>query len=245
MYLSINTYIETETKFYQTGIFRVILLIIAVICMFIPGLQPAGLALAIAAGVSAVAVYLITTLLISLIIQYAITYLVDVLGIQNSIILAIVAVAATVYMMSTGIPAPQGAFGSVLQAASTNLVSLAQQATTTMFSTIGQAQQSQLADLQKQMVDFAKSAKEKNDDLQEQTDKYNADFNYINAMEYVRREPMIVFGESPQAFYDRTVHTPNPGVLCYSAIANYVTNGLKLPTIPSSLTLIAQSQGTT
>ena len=232
-YLSINTYVEVETKWYQSGVFKIVLIVIAIICMFIPGLQPVGMALAVSAGATAVAIYLITTVLISLVIQYAITYLVDVLGIKNAFILAVIAVAATVFCAYSGIPMDQGTWGGVLQSAATNLVTATQA-----------AQQEQMMDLQKDMAQFAMTAKEKKDALQEQIDKYQADFNYIDAMAYVRREPMIVFGENPQDFYERTVHTPNPGVACYAGVTNYITNKLKLPTIPTSLTLIAESQGT-
>ena len=41
--------------------------------------------------------------------------------------------------------------------------------------------------------------------------------------------PFILFGESPSDFYNRTVHSGNTGILCFSAISSYTEIALKLP----------------
>lgn len=44
-----------------------------------------------------------------------------------------------------------------------------------------------------------------------------------------RLDPMVIFGESPNDFYNRTVHSGNVGILGISAISKYVDIALTLP----------------
>ena len=41
--------------------------------------------------------------------------------------------------------------------------------------------------------------------------------------------PFIIFGESPNDFYNRTVHSGNIGTMAISSITNYVDLSLTLP----------------
>ena len=53
--------------------------------------------------------------------------------------------------------------------------------------------------------------------------------------------PFIIFGESPQDFYNRTVHSGNVGVLSISAISSYVDIALTLPKLDESIETIGES----
>ncbi len=48
-------------------------------------------------------------------------------------------------------------------------------------------------------------------------------------------DPFVIFGESPQDFYNRTVHSGNIGVLGISAISSYVDIALTLPKLNDTL----------
>lgn len=47
--------------------------------------------------------------------------------------------------------------------------------------------------------------------------------------------PLIVFGETPDEFFNRTVHSGNIGVLGLDAISNYVDTALTLPKLSESI----------
>jgi hypothetical protein len=53
--------------------------------------------------------------------------------------------------------------------------------------------------------------------------------------ETTRFNPMIIFGESPENFFNRTVHSGNVGTIGYKAIDSYVDMALTLPTISDTL----------
>jgi hypothetical protein len=50
-----------------------------------------------------------------------------------------------------------------------------------------------------------------------------------------RLDPFTIFGESPDAFYNRTVHSGNTGMAGISAISSYVDIALTLPTLSSTI----------
>ena len=54
-----------------------------------------------------------------------------------------------------------------------------------------------------------------------------------------RLSPFIIFGESPDEFYNRTIHTGNIGTLGLAAVSSFVENKLRLP----DLTTIDQYEG--
>ena len=47
--------------------------------------------------------------------------------------------------------------------------------------------------------------------------------------------PITIFGESPDDFYNRTVHSGNVGVISIGAISSYVDNALRLPKLNDSI----------
>jgi len=50
--------------------------------------------------------------------------------------------------------------------------------------------------------------------------------------------PFSLFGESPDAYYERTVHAGNVGIYSIDAVTNYCDIALTLPTIDESVRLL-------
>lgn len=57
----------------------------------------------------------------------------------------------------------------------------------------------------------------------------------IDPFEFVGEQPMIIWGESPQDMYSRTVHSGNIGIASLDVIPQYVQQSLTLPRIIESL----------
>jgi hypothetical protein len=47
--------------------------------------------------------------------------------------------------------------------------------------------------------------------------------------------PFVIFGESPDDYYNRTIHSGNVGVIGISAISTYVDQALRLPELSDTL----------
>ena len=51
----------------------------------------------------------------------------------------------------------------------------------------------------------------------------------LDPFEFIRTEPLINLNESPDNFFERTVHNNNVGVIGFEAISSYVDISLQLP----------------
>jgi hypothetical protein len=45
----------------------------------------------------------------------------------------------------------------------------------------------------------------------------------------------VIFGEAPEEYFNRTVHSGNVGILGIKAISDYVDNALKLPELHETI----------
>ena len=52
----------------------------------------------------------------------------------------------------------------------------------------------------------------------------------LGAFDVVKMGPLLVLGEDPQDYYQRTVHTGNVGVIAFDMTSSYVETKLLLPT---------------
>lgn len=59
--------------------------------------------------------------------------------------------------------------------------------------------------------------------------------SFIDPLELIGREPLHIMGETPDEFYNRTVHAGNIGVGSYEYISNYVDNAVQLPTFDRTM----------
>jgi hypothetical protein len=51
----------------------------------------------------------------------------------------------------------------------------------------------------------------------------------------LRLNPLVIFGETPDDYYRRTVHSGNIGIIGYAAVHDYVEVALRLPTLSDTV----------
>ena len=220
MQLVVNTYQKVKKKWYQTGIFKFVMFIVAVvITVFFP---PAGVAalsaqavlvgLGMAIGIS-VAIRLLQKLVISL-------------GISSTIfqvVMVILAVAAAVYGGYLNITNTTGVAG--MTASNLMLVSNAAFA----MATAGQ----QVA-LVKAMNQYQQSVL----DLQARDESLKEKVEALGLLQVPTPEIMmflppvslaIRLGEEPEDYYEKSIHNVNVGTYVYDYIESYVDINTLLP----------------
>lgn len=225
-----NTRVTTKTKWYQSGWFKSVMVIVAiVVSIFYP---PGGAAMwgAIAAMGS---MYLVIAVMTVIVIQFAISQVItmfaEAVGAEWAMV---VAVALMIY---GGYQAFSNAGGLSMEAV--------KQATANAFVKIGTNltkaalsvhQQGQLQDFNSELQEFELFKETKIAELEEIRKLLDMK-SLIDPFEFIGEVPMIVWGEAPQDFYSRTVHSGNIGVASLDVISGYVQTCLQLPRVNESL----------
>jgi hypothetical protein len=214
-----NSRVVTKLKWYQTGLFRAVLIIAMVVITIVTyGATIEGLIAAIAAGgATATAAYMAiaTFLLKYILVSVLIKLFVKVVGVKVAFIAAVVAAIFGMYqVLETG--SLQGApWAKELLQLSSNIA-----------SGVSKGVQSEFQDLQNDALTWQREAKSRME-LLEKTDDLLSERVYAN--------PMLIMGESPSDFYQRTVHSGNIGILGIEAVSSYVDVQLRLPKISETL----------
>jgi hypothetical protein len=209
-----NSRVVTKLKWYATPAFRVILLIVAIIITIVSwgsGSSSIGAVLGLT-GAAALIVTIIVNLIIGKLIGMALKALVRVFGAKIAILAAIIAM---IY----------GA-GSMIDAGSVAGAPWAMEMMQLANGLIAEAMQDKFNDLLAEQDAFNLFVKTK-EELLDTANKLLETTNFLS--------PAIIFGEKPQQFYDRTVHSGNIGTLTVDAISSYADIALTLPTISQTL----------
>lgn len=92
-----------------------------------------------------------------------------------------------------------------------------------------------MKELQDEMRDFSKIAEKQQEEMQAKREEYGNNRNLIDGLEFVKKSPQVIWGESPEFFYQRSVHNVNMSNVPYEAITNYVKVALTPPDIKTTL----------
>lgn len=223
-----NSHVVQKIKWYQTGVFAAVLAIIAVVLMFTTGFGAEFWA-AIQAGGTVLANFIVTKIIFGIILKgilfnVAFSVLADIVGVENALILAVIAgITGFVSYFKSGM-VWQGTAGNLLQA-STSLIKGAQEALVDEFD-----------ELMTEMQEFREWAEEVWADLEEKNKLLDSGVA-INPFAFVGEVPMHIWGESSEAYYYRTIHAGNPGVASLKIIQNYHDISLTLPSLTDTLGL--------
>jgi hypothetical protein len=215
-----NSVSITKIKWYQTGLFQIIMLVVAVVItiysMGTDGGSLIGMALAgNAAAAYTLALVLLEKLVIGLVIQTALKLFVKAVGVEFAFAVALVAA------LYGGMQA--------LQAGSVQGAPWAQellQLSSGLGKGIQAEMQGMFADLYSEVSEFSLFVDERNKELEEARKLLEGNN---------RLSPFVIFGEKPEDFYNRTVHAGNVGAMGISAISSYVDIALTLPKINDTL----------
>ena len=215
-----NSRIVTKIKWYQTGIFKAIMVIVAVvIAYFTMGASIGALAGALASGstvaITAAIVVIIKKVIISIVIGQLLKIVAKAVGVEAALIIALIAVVATGYIEFSGSAVAGAPWVSELLNLATGLAKAASEQLGDMFK-----------DLAKEFQALSSLASEAEKQLNV-ANKLLENTNHLS--------PIVIFGETPNEFYNRTIHSGNIGMNAISAISTYVDNALTLPKLAETL----------
>lgn len=215
LHLIANSSVTVKIKWYQRPAFATFLQIVGIVLFFIDGGFTAALANAIAQGVIAVITFIVVTVLVNLVVKFAFELLAKILGPEFAILVAVVAaVVGFAKGLEAGFKAALPTITQMLQLA------------TGLLNGASKVVMDDLMDLSKEFEAFKDEAKEQMK-LLEDTKSLLENSARLN--------PLVIFGETPDNYFNRTVHSGNVGTIGYQVIESYADMALTLPTISDSL----------
>ena len=212
-----NSRVTVFVEWYETGVFKAVLVVVAIVAIVV-GLLEVGvkvLAFVIAGDYAAAAVLVILTLLVQLAVVTVFKLFVKITGIRVAFVIAVVAAVLGVADIVDSGSLAGAPFAQDLLTISTNLTKASSR------QTLEDTQ-----DLLGEAKTFSIFTEEKNKEL-DTAKKLLSNSNALN--------PFVIFGEAPQDFYNRTVHSGNIGTVAIDAISSYVDMALTLPKLKDSL----------
>lgn len=233
LYMVVNTAIQIKTPWYASSVFKIIMVIVAIVITILSaGTAWATIVAALSVGYVALAIVVLSYIISALAINYAVKLFVKEFGPQVGFIAAIAAMAYGAYSGAgmTG----SSTWGETMLTVGSNLA-----------KTATSVQQDMLADLQQEMLDFQAYSQGMFDSLKEKRDQLglNPEFQGLSGLDIVNLSPIQVWGESPNDFYTRTVHSGNIGATSFDVASGFVNYMLKLPDIQSLPQPEASSNG--
>jgi hypothetical protein len=218
-----NSHIVQKVKWYQTGAFKTLLIIVAIIYTVYTG-DFSGLVAALESGsvveiVVAVLEVVVEYYVYSQVASYVFNELAHVLGPEVAAALAVVAV---IYGAYKGIKS-----GNFLEnSTAKNMLTLANG----LVSGANNELANVLKDYDSELQEFSLLSESLTKELKELEDALDPNIN-LDPYTFIAQEPMVIFGESTADYYDRTAHSGNIGVKSLDFIQNFVEISLTLPTI--------------
>ncbi len=206
-----NSRVVTKVEWYQTGLFKAILIIIAATISLYDGGWTLSTILT-AAGIQALIVTIIVTIIVGEIFSVAFRLFVKAFGADVAMLIAIVAILYGGYQMIQHGSVVGAPFASELLMLSSGLSQAAMSA--------------KMADLMNEAESFKLLAEEKTELLEKAQDLLD-NTSFLS--------PFVIFGEKPEDFYNRTVHSGNIGIVGINAISYYVDVALTLPKLKDTL----------
>lgn len=221
-----NTRITTKEKWYQSGWFKVVMIIVAIVLTII--YPPGGAAMWAAIAAMGTAVYIAAILLVVVIQNFVVGALVKfvakALGPEVALLLAVVAIVyAGGKGLQQGLSAMQKLAADALVKFGTNLAQAA----------FNQHTSNRMAEYRADQQDFDLMSDKLMKELEEIKKTLDVSVD-LNPFEFIGEVPMLIAGEAPDTFYQRTVHSGNIGLVGLDAVHRYVDLSLKLPDFADS-----------
>ena len=210
----INSYEKTKLKWYQTGFFQFVMLVITIV-LTIYGLPELGVTLQTATAAE-IAVMLATQLAIAVAVQLAVRVAIKALGINGALAAILIVVAATAtYRFAGGSGIKNLPWAKEMMSAVNTLPSAYNKEVSAMTK-----------DIMEDMAAFQQSAQAQLDEINKKLEEITKQSNL---------DPLGIFAlmdyypnESIDDYYYRHCHMGNPGVLTLDAITDYVDNMLNI-----------------
>jgi len=214
-----NSVIITKIRWYQTGLFQFLMIAVAIVITVMSGGTGSGLAAALASGSAAAiqvaVIAILQRILIGLVIQYGLKLFVKAAGIEIAILFAVTAAVIGGFQVLSSEGLKGAPWAKDLLQLSTGLAKAS-----------GDVVKEDFEDLLADASAFGVL-------VQEQLKTLESAENLLKQAPGLN--PITIFGEKPEDFYNRTVHSGNVGALGISAISSYVDMALTLPKLKDTL----------
>lgn len=223
LHFVMNSYVEQKVKWWQKGIWQIIIIVVAVVIAWFTGGWGATLASAATASAAALVIlkFIIGFIINTILIEYAFEFVVETIGIEAAFWLAVAATVVGGYKMLNN--AAEG-----VQLASQNAMNYLK-AASGLQGGIGSVMQDDIRQLQEEAEAFEAEMEEKQEELDELRKQFISPVD-IDPLYFLRRsQPFTMFGEPPDAFFERTTHGGNVGVKTLKIVEQYVDIALTLP----------------
>lgn len=212
-----NSLVITQIAWYQSDNFlflvRIVMVVIAVLS--VGESVPATLAMFATMTPAQIALFIVMKLLIVAVGQYALKLFIKAVGVQAGMIIAIIALVAAAYLSIDA--------GSVKGAPwAQELLQLS--------SGISKSVNAELTDMYGDLLEEYQTFNLLKDEKTKELEASNKLLEHNNWL-----SPFVIFGEKPEDYYNRTVHSGNIGVLGIGAISNYVDIALTLPKLDETI----------
>lgn len=226
MHIIINTVKVIKKKWYQTGIFQAIMIVIAIIISVVT----VGAGAPLSAYIVAAAVAVAQAIAIGLVLQLAVKLLVN-MGVDVGIVAAVAAVVAAVF----------GAYGAIKDVAmagvtAAQLLTIATQA----FSMSAQGFALQLKETIKQYTSLFAELSAEQKALKQKYEELGVAGDSTLLMFEPPLNIGVRIGEPVEDYYSRSVHVSNVGTAIYYILENNVSESLTLPTRETILNRIKE-----
>lgn len=220
-HLVFNAVEKTQLDWYETEEFAFIMVVVAVVVtIYTLGATIDKLAVAWAAGATAFALAVIEIIVFAIVINAAVGVVSRHVSAELALALAIIAIAWGVAGGTEGLISAER-----LMMMGTNL---------TKASAMTSAEAMKQA--QRDMNELQYLQEERQEELEAINERLDM-YMDLDPMQFVGLQPLIVINETPNSFYNRTIHTGNIGTLCFDAVHHHVDQSLKLPGISDPIGL--------
>ena len=207
-----NSRIVTKLKWYQTGIFKAVLAVVSIVIMVFniaAGLKALSVALTAGVTLTGLAYMALVAVIKYVLITVAVRLFVKVVGVRIAFLVAVVAAVTGMYQVIQAGGVKGAPWAKDLLALSSNMTKNIQRSIGLEFDAL------------KAEADAFEKYKDTKIELLEKTQ------DLLNGT--VRLDPIIIWGETPDEFYQRTVHSGNIGIVGIEAVASFVETSLTLP----------------
>lgn len=211
---------KTELEWYEEPYFAAFVIVVAV---FISAatLQPEIATIATAATLLAageLVLYLvINTYILSQITKYALEFLIDEFGLEDTFLAVAIIILVAVASQQFDVLVP------LASSLATDFLGMSLVILNAFMEPIDDS----LKAIESEYTDFLLSAEERQEEINEASDLLGD--GSIDPLSIAILAPPILINETPSDFFNRTIHTGNIGVKSLDVIEDYVGNSLKLP----------------
>ena len=227
--LIINSYVWTKVKWYETKLFQFVVLVVAIIITIwsvgsAAKVGYAAYAAAVKAGAATVAAALVATAIalapiilkkaaLAILIGLIMDIVVNAIGGEWAIVLAVV---VAVYAVTRGDASKISVLGQTIPTAQACLA-----ISTALLKSTGNYFVEGIEQIQQQIIELESEAEKQSKEIDRVTELLDTR-SMINPLDFLIAPQFIsVPDESPDAFYNRTIHSGNIGVVTLDVIGNY------------------------